>query len=161
MFLRDCFSNRPKRIVGEKSSYLGDPYKDTFCGTSCYIETDRGRFRWRAFDGDQREVCATDFIDNKQQFFFGEDIKSAIFLCTVLHSRIFGSEYLLALTDQEFAQNVTKVLGFEMRVPNSISLKKSIQGYQKPSQKMTPKQRVAILEKAGENLKMYNGTIYD
>lgn len=161
MFLRDCFSNRSKRIIDEESLYLGNPYKDTFCGTSCYIETDNGKFRWRVFDEDREEVCVTDFIANEQQFFFGEDIKSAIFLSTALYSRIFGPEYLLNLSDEDFAKDVTKVAGFEMRVPNRISLDKSIQGYQKPSQKMTAKERIAVLQKARDNLKMYNGTIYD
>lgn len=161
MFLRDCFSNMPKRIVGEKSLHLGRPLKSSFSGTICYIETDHGKFRWRAFDESQKEICATDFITNRQQFFFGEDVKSAIFLSTVLYSRIFGRDYLLALSDEDFSKKASEVLGFEIRIPNNVSLENAFHCYAKPSESMSPIERKRMAKERKKDIDSYSGIVFD
>ncbi len=158
MFLKDCFSLIPEHIVGKKSSYPGSPSVKSFNGVSCYLETDQGKFRFKVIeDGEVSHV--TDFVDKKEQFFFGDDVKNAISLTAFMYSKIFGREFLLAKNDKEFAKEVTDLAGFECRIPREISLDKGVHCYE-PGKSMSAEDGKRLVREASQEVDYYNGNVY-
>jgi hypothetical protein len=56
----------------------------------------------------------------EEQFFFGKDVPSAMALLAVPYARACGMDYFA--TDEKLCTNVMDILGFELRLPDSVSL---------------------------------------
>ena len=146
MFIQDHYAIGGVHFLGEETICPGEPLKTQFNGFDRYTETDHGKFRYKFCDKSGKEVALTDFITGRQQFFYGEDIKSAILSMALFHAPFAGGkEFLLNCSDQELASYITNLSDFEIRVANRLSIDDAIyQSKSQPKKSLQPKSQTAL-----------------